>query len=56
MDLVERLRTGTDCADPCRVKDARSGCLCAEAADEIAFLRREVERLKLRVRIEEANV
>jgi hypothetical protein len=37
-DIVERLRAGI-CGDPCKVKDARSGCECAEAADEIERLR-----------------
>jgi hypothetical protein len=37
-DIVERLRAGI-CEDPCKVKDARSGCECAEAADEIERLR-----------------
>lgn len=36
-DLVTRLRAG-ECGDPCRVMDSKSGCLCAEAADEIALL------------------
>ena len=37
-DLVDRLRAGI-CGDLCRVRDARSGCECAEAADEIERLR-----------------
>lgn len=38
-DVVERLRSGNECHDPCKVREARSGCLCAEAADEIERLR-----------------
>jgi hypothetical protein len=40
-DLVERLRAGEPCEihDRCRVMEARSGCCCAEAADEIERLR-----------------
>jgi hypothetical protein len=41
-DIIERLRAGEPCcADPCRVLEARSGCLCATAADEIERLRAE---------------
>lgn len=38
-DLLARLRVGDICADPCRMMEARSGCLCAAAADEIERLR-----------------
>lgn len=41
-DIVERLRAGFQCAengDRCRTMDAQSGCVCAEAADEIERLR-----------------
>lgn len=37
-DLVERLRRGGECESPCRVMEAASGCLCAEAADRITTL------------------
>jgi hypothetical protein len=49
-DIVERLRAGEPCNEdgnlPCKVRDARSGCACTIAADEIAKLRAEVERLR----------
>jgi len=50
-DLVTRLRAGYPCKEAaadgcCKVMDARSGCLCAEAAAEITRLRAEVERLR----------
>lgn len=32
-DLAEEVFR--NCADPCRVQDARSGCLCAEVAAEL---------------------
>ena len=35
--LAQRLRTGI-CDQPCKAKEARSGCECAEAADEIERL------------------
>ena len=40
-DIVERLRNGHDTCDfnNCRVREAKSGCTCAEAADEIERLR-----------------
>jgi len=38
-DIVERLRSGVDCAEPCKMKNAANGCLCAQAADEIERLR-----------------
>lgn len=39
-DILPRLRSGEACVnDPCRVKEAASGCLCAAAADEIERLR-----------------
>jgi hypothetical protein len=46
MDIVERMRRGEPCADfgvdkTCRAKEARSGCTCAEVADEIERLRAE---------------
>ena len=39
-DLVARLRAGGETcgADTCKVKDARSGCLCALAANRIEQL------------------
>jgi hypothetical protein len=37
-DLVTRLRQGCG-GEPCRMMEARSGCTCAEAADEIERLR-----------------
>ena len=45
-DIVARLRQGCF-SDPCRMMEARSGCTCAEAADEIERLRatlREIRR------------
>lgn len=44
MDIVKRMRAGEPCADfgadkTCRAKEARSGCTCAEVADEIERLR-----------------
>jgi hypothetical protein len=45
-DIVERLRRGEACInDPCRMMDARSGCCCAEAADEIERLREALSDL-----------
>lgn len=44
MDIRFRLRMGI-CNDKCRVRDAKSGCACAEAADEIEWLRAEVQRI-----------
>ena len=42
-DLVERFRRGEPCDDrKCRVMEAASGCMCAEAADEIERLERLV--------------
>ena len=39
-DIGSRLRSGEACGtDPCRVKEAAPGCLCAAAADEIERLR-----------------
>lgn len=41
-DIVESLREGMICeveGAKCAVMDARSGCICAEAADEIEELR-----------------
>jgi hypothetical protein len=40
-DIVERLRIGRETCgvDMCRIREARSGCTCAEAADEIERLR-----------------
>ena len=34
------------CDEPCKAMDARSGCHCAKARDEIARLKAEVERLR----------
>lgn len=39
IDIVELLKVGRMCDDKCRVMEAGSGCLCAEAADEITRLR-----------------
>ena len=40
MTIAQRLRSGDETCDvnACRVKDARSGCLCAIAADRIERL------------------
>ena len=40
-DIVERLRIGRETCgvDMCRIREAKSGCTCAEAADEIERLR-----------------
>jgi hypothetical protein len=47
-DLVTQLRVGEMCAPPCRMMEARSGCLCAAAADEIERLRaREAHLLEI---------
>ena len=47
-DIVERLRNGEPCRATsgvrCRFMDARYGCLCAIAADEITRLTAEVEQ------------
>lgn len=48
-DIVERLRVGEACKENggvCAVMDARSGCLCAIAADTITALRAENEKLR----------
>ena len=39
-DLVKRLRSGGETCgiDACKVRDAKSGCLCAIAADRIEAL------------------
>jgi uncharacterized small protein (DUF1192 family) len=34
------------CDEPCKAMDARSGCHCAKARDEITRLKAEVEKLK----------
>jgi hypothetical protein len=48
-DIVERLRNGEPCRATsgvrCRFMDARYGCLCAIAADEITRLTAEVEKV-----------
>jgi hypothetical protein len=41
-DLVTRLRQGCG-GEPCRMMEARSGCTCAEAADEIERLHAELD-------------
>lgn len=48
-DIVERLRIGRETCgvDMCRIREAKSGCTCAEAADEIERLRTENQELKL---------
>jgi len=43
--IVERLRSGRECGDSCRRKEAVSGCICAAAADEIERLRTALESL-----------
>jgi hypothetical protein len=57
MDIEARMRSGEPCFEAtgelCRVRDARSGCACIAAADEIARLRalldeRDAERATLR--------
>ena len=49
-DIVERLRNGEPCRATsgvrCRFMDARYGCLCAIAADEITRLTAENEKLR----------
>ncbi len=49
-DVVERLNRGEGCLEEggktCISMDAESGCICAIAADEIARLRAENERLQ----------
>jgi len=45
-DLVERLRRGGECESPCRVMEADSGCLCAEAADRITALTARLAELE----------
>jgi len=50
-DIVKRLRNGEPCKEAsadgcCKVMDARSGCICAEAADELSRLTAENERLR----------
>ena len=44
-DIVERLRLGRETCgfDMCRTREARSGCTCAEAADEIERLREALQ-------------
>lgn len=44
-DILSRLRDGL-CAVRCRVMDARSGCDCAIAADEIELLHAAAARLR----------
>lgn len=48
-DIADRMRAGLPCVAnncECKVKNAESGCECAEAADEITRLRAENERLR----------
>lgn len=47
--LIEGLRTGEVCTPPCKAKEARSGCTCAAAADEIETLRAALERAEIDV-------
>ena len=54
-DIVERLRTGRMCDDKCRVMEAKSGCLCAEAADEIEKLREALLDIVAVVRLQGTN-
>lgn len=46
-DLVKRLRIGGETCgtDACKVKDARSGCLCAIAADRIERLEAALRKI-----------
>ena len=48
-DIVERLRIGRETCgvDMCRTREARSGCTCAEAADEIERLREALKQVGL---------
>lgn len=47
-DLIENLRVGYQCQpDDCAMKNARSGCICAEAADQIEQLEAENARLQV---------
>ena len=40
MDIVQRLRDAEPCQESvCKLRDVRSGCCCASAADEIEQLR-----------------
>jgi len=39
METLDRIAESVYDADPCRVREAASGCLCATAADEIERLR-----------------
>jgi len=45
-DSVERLRAGEPCNPRCGVMDARSGCCCATAAEEIERLRAALREIK----------
>lgn len=48
-EIVERLRKGEACKENggvCALMDARSGCLCATAADEIARIAALEARVK----------
>ena len=47
-DIVERLRIGRETCgvDMCRIREAKSGCTCAEAADEIERLREALQGAK----------
>jgi hypothetical protein len=49
-DIVERLRIGRETCgvDMCRTREARSGCTCAEAADEIERLREALREISTR--------
>lgn len=47
-ELIQWFRNGGECAErgeECRVRDAKSGCTCTNAADTITALRAEVKRL-----------
>lgn len=47
-DIVERLRIGEPCSEAgyqCKVMEAKSGCHCAIAADEIERLRKREHSL-----------
>lgn len=55
-ELVHLGRTGKICDDPCRVKNAESGCYCAMVADTIVAQFAEIERLTARAEAAEAQV
>lgn len=49
IDIADRMRDSPPCLEPCRIRNTESGCMCAEAADEIERLRTlvaEIHRLR----------